>query len=401
MTPVKTDFLVVGAGIIGLSVALELRSKFSDCSITIIEKEDKPALHASGRNSGVLHAGFYYKTDSIKAAFCREGNKYLTEYCLERRLPINQCGKIVVASNEKDFVGLDLLLKRGQDNDVDIFEIDEKEVKHIDSHVKTFQRAIFSPTTSTVDPILVIESMLKDLMVKKINLLTNTTYLAFKRKIVKTSSGNIEAGYLINTAGLYADKIALDFGFSENYRILPFKGIYLYADDSRLNLSTNVYPVPDLENPFLGVHFTVDVNGKTKIGPTAMPAFWREQYSGIKNFIFSECLEILLREAGLFLFNKFNFRDIAINELKKYSKQKMVNDSKSMVPEMSLDKLGKWGKPGIRAQLVNIIDKRLEMDFIFEGDDTSFHILNAVSPAFTCSKPFAEYAVDSICEKIS
>lgn len=401
MNSKKTDFLIIGAGIIGINLALSLRAKYKDSSITIIEKEKKPALHASGRNSGVLHSGFYYTPDSIKAAFCRDGNKYLTEYCLQRKLPINQCGKIVVAKNEDDLEGLDILLERGRKNNVELIEIDQKQTKEIDPNVSTFKRAIFSPNTSTVDPKLVVNSLIDQLKEKSIVLITDNAYVKSEGNLIYTSRGSIEAGFVINSAGLYADKIALDFGFSDNYRILPFKGVYLYTNHEKFNLKTCVYPVPDLRNPFLGVHLTVDVNGRTKIGPTAMPAFWREQYSGFKNFVFSESLEIIFREISLFFNNHFNFRSLAVDELKKQSKRRMIKDIKSMAPSLGLEKLSHWGSPGIRAQLINILEKKLEMDFIFEGDRKSFHILNAVSPAFTCSKPFADHVVTQIEHNLS
>ena len=401
MSCLKTDFLIVGAGIVGLNLAISLKSKYPDATIMIIEKEKQPAFHASGRNTGVLHAGFYYTPDSVKAKFCREGNKHLTNYCLERSLPINQCGKLVVTKDNRDLKVLDELIKRGKENHVELIELDDNDVKDIEPNVYTYQKALFSPNTSTVDPRKIINALINDLIDQKIELKTDTAFIARKGNLILSSKGYIETGYLVNAAGLYADKIAMMYGFSENYRILPFKGIYLHADDKVFNLNTNVYPVPNLENPFLGVHYTLDVSGKIKIGPTAIPAFWREQYSGLENFIFSEFIEIFLREVGLFLFNHFDFRKLAFEELKKYSKKSIVNEAKKMVPSLSSKKVSEWGKPGIRAQLINLIERKLEMDFIFEGDNQSFHVLNAVSPAFTCSKPLADFLVEKISENLS
>lgn len=396
----KTDFLIVGAGIIGVNIAIALQRKFPDSSITIIEKEDQIGMHASGRNSGVLHAGFYYSSNSLKARFCREGNKQLTNFCLERGLPINQCGKLIVTENSDQLRGLDELFNRGLDNNVELIELDEQEVQEIEPRAKTFQRGLFSPTTSTVNPIRVIQSLVDYLVTVNVEIKKNTAFIEKKGKVVQTSNGKIEAGYLINTAGLYADKIAMKYGFSNNFRIVPFKGLYLYANLNTLNLKTNVYPVPDLNNPFLGVHFTVDVEGRTKIGPSAMPAFWREQYNGFENFNLREMMEILIRDANLFLFNHFDFRNTALDELKKYSKKRMVKAAANLISNLSLKSVDNWGQPGIRAQLINLAEKKLEMDFIFEGDDRSFHVLNAVSPAFTCSKPFADYLVDRIAENL-
>ena len=393
----RVDFLIIGAGVIGLNIALSLRESFPDSSVCIIEKEDEPGMHASGRNSGVLHAGFYYTSDSVKARFCKEGNQRLTEYCLEKKLPINQCGKLVVASSDAELKGLDELYRRGTANNVELVKVDEAEAKNIEPRV-ICKRALFSPSTATVSPQAVMHSLIDDVLEAGVNIRSNTAFVSSQGRTVKTSKGDIEAGYVINAAGLYADKIALSYGFSTDYRILPFKGLYLYAGNQSAALNTNVYPVPDLKHPFLGVHFTVNVEGKTKIGPTAVPAFWREQYGGMKNFKFSEMVEIITRDLGLFLRNDFDFRKVAIEELKKHSRATMVRLAGGMIKEVDRDAYEHWGAPGIRAQLVNIREKRLEMDFCYEGDDRSFHVLNAVSPAFTCSMPFSKFLVQRIVE---
>jgi len=394
------DFLVVGAGVIGLNLALQLKKRFSDSRISVLEKEAEPGLHASGRNSGVLHAGFYYTSDSMKARFCREGNRYLTDYCLERKLPINRCGKLVVASDESELAGLTELLRRGQANGVAIEEISDVDAREIEPRVLTHQRALYSPNTATVSPKKVVAALIDDVKKAGIEIWTDTAFVGCKERKVKTSRGDIEAGYVVNAAGLYADQIALNYGFSQNYRILPFKGLYLYAGHESAALNTNIYPVPDLKHPFLGVHFTVDVQGRTKIGPTAIPALWREQYGGMENFNFFEMMEILARDVGLFVHNDFGFRKVALEELRKQSRSRMVSLAGHMVEGIDQDAYEKWGRPGIRAQLVNIRKKTLEMDFKFEGDDRSFHVLNAVSPAFTCSMPFSKYLVDQIADKI-
>ena len=201
---------------------------------------------------------------------------------------------------------------------------------------------------------------------------------------------------MINAAGLYADKIARDFGFSQNYKILPFKGLYLYANDDGLKLKTNIYPVPDLKNPFLGVHFTVTAENKTKIGPTAIPAFWRENYTGWEKFNLEELVDIVGIDASLFLTNNFGFRSLAFQEMQKYSKKKLVQLAGTLLKNIKQTDFKEWGRPGIRAQLINIKTKQLEMDFKFEGDSKSFHVLNAVSPAFTCSLPLSRLIVDEI-----
>lgn len=392
----RVDFLIIGAGVIGVNIALQLKRKYPDCSILVLEKENTPGLHGSGRNSGVLHAGFYYSADSMKARFCREGNRRLTEYCLEKNLPINRCGKLVVAADESELPGLDELLRRGLSNGVELHELDEGEAREIEPRVITCRKALFSPATATVSPRAVMQSLIDDAHALGVQLLTGAAYLTRTNNAVITSKGEIEAGYIVNAAGLYADRIALDYGFSRDYRILPFKGLYLYANAEVPPFRTNIYPVPDLRYPFLGVHFTVDVEGHTKIGPTAIPAFWREQYGGLENFKAKELLEILLRDAALLLNSDFEFGKVALDELKKYSGVRMVELARRMARDIDSSSFREWGKPGIRAQLVNIRTRKLEMDFRFEGDGRSFHVLNAVSPAFTCSMPFAGNVVEQI-----
>ena len=395
------DFLIIGAGVIGISVALELKRRFRDANITVIDKERECALHASGRNSGVLHAGFYYTADSLKAKFTRDGNKQLTDYCDRNSIPINKCGKLVVATDENEDRLIDELLKRGRNNGVHLEELTIEEAQAIEPRVKTFARAIFSPTTSSVDPVKVVHGLAKDAINEGIKFIYDVRYIKRGKKSVITSKGELPAAYVVNTAGLYADSIAKDFGFSETYSILPFKGLYLYSDEPAGSLRTNVYPVPDLKNPFLGVHFTVTVDGKVKIGPTAIPAFWREQYQGVDNFQVSEFMDILRREAGLFMSSNFNFMKLAFDEIRKYSRQRMVSLASGLVSGLRVDKFRRWARPGIRAQLVNIKERRLEMDFVLEGDNTSMHVLNAVSPGFTCCIPFSRYVCDQIEAKLS
>jgi (S)-2-hydroxyglutarate dehydrogenase len=391
------DFLIIGGGLIGLNLARCLKKNFPDTKVIVIEKEPECGWHASGRNSGVLHAGFYYTPDSLKAKFTRLGNQMLTAYCEQKKIPINKCGKLVVAKNENDLLSLDLLLKRGRDNGVVLHELTEAEAREIEPRAITCNRAIFSPTTSSVNPKHIIEAMKSDAENEGIKIHRNVEYVKRMRdgKLV-TTAGNYQAGYVVNAGGLYADKIAKDFNFSKDYRILPFKGIYLYSDEPLFSIRTNIYPVPDLKNPFLGVHFTVSMDGHVKIGPTAIPAFWREQYHAFDRFKWNEFFDILKRQMGLLFFSEFDFRKLAIEEIKKYSKSRLLQLASSLARGIKKENFTKFGKPGIRAQLLNIREKKFEMDFILEGDNKSIHILNVVSPGFTSSFPFSQYICDRI-----
>ncbi len=390
------DFLVIGGGVIGLSIARELRRRQPTARVVLIEKEPFCGAHSSGRNSGVLHAGFYYTPDSLKAKFTRLGNERLTAYCDQKNIPLNRCGKLVVAKDAADLPSLAELVRRGRANGIEIEELTEAEAKRIEPRVKTHERALFSPRTSTVNPLLVVEAMQADAQREGIEVRLGAPYLERQAKGVRTSAASIDAGYVVNAAGLYADKIALDYGFSEKYRILPFKGLYLYSDEPAGAFRTNIYPVPDLRNPFLGVHFTITVDGKAKIGPTAIPAFWRENYGGLGNFKLGELMEVAGRGLGLLTNAQFDYGRLATEEIAKHSRKKMVSLATVLAEGVEERNYRKWGRPGIRAQLLDITQRKLEMDFVLEGDRSSMHVLNAVSPAFTCSLPFADYVCDHI-----
>ncbi|MFD1040629.1 L-2-hydroxyglutarate oxidase [Virgibacillus byunsanensis] len=393
------DYLIVGGGIIGMSIARELITRFPDESICILEKESDVAHHSSGRNSGVLHAGFYYTANSLKARFTREGNQEMTQYCDENNLKINKCGKIVVATDENELQGLKELKNRAEKNGVELKWINESEVRLIDPNVKTYKKALYSPTTSSVNPVEVCQVVKAEVVKNGVDIICNTQYKGISNGEILTSSGKFTCQYFVNAAGLYADKIAKDFKFGDKYTIIPFKGIYLKYAKNKSDVVTNIYPVPNLANPFLGVHFTKTVDESIKIGPTAIPALWRENYGGLRSFKFNEFFSILFYEAKLFLNNSFNFRSLAIEEMKKYRKSYFTNLSLKMVRKLDKDGFGQFMKPGIRAQLLNKKTLELVQDFVVEGDNRSFHILNAVSPGFTCAFPFSRYVVDEIVDK--
>jgi L-2-hydroxyglutarate oxidase LhgO len=358
------DFLVIGAGIIGLSIARELRRRDPGAKITVIDRETTLAAHASGRNSGVLHAGFYYSPDSLKARFTRAGNERLTAYCVERKLPIRRCGKLVVARNEAELPRLDALHRRGIANGVTLSMISADEARAIEPRAKVFERAIWSPTTSTVDPRAVMESLLRDARNETIDVRFGTAW-----------TRDLHAGHTINAAGLGAIDIARAFGFARHYRMLPFRGAYLDSSEPRESLRTHIYPVPDPRFPFLGVHFTLTVDGTTKIGPTARPS---------------------LLHGALLLLTQPELRAQAIEEIRKSSGKHIVALASSLATNVRVEDYKTWGQPGIRAQLYDTRNHALEMDFVLEGDPRSTHVLNVVSPGFTCALPFAEYVVERV-----
>jgi len=237
-------------------------------------------------------------------------------------------------------------------NGVELSWMDEDELSVKYPNIKTYKKALFSPTASTVNPKELTLEFGKVIEEMGVTILTNTAY---KKRIndteVLTSQGSIKCKKVINCAGLYADKIAQEHGFAKNYVIIPFKGIYLKDADNLSQLETNVYPVPNLANPFLGVHYTLTEKNEAKIGPTAIPAFWRENYKGMDNFKLNEMIQILFYEVKLFLTNAFGFRNLAYTEVKKYIKSYLIKLASILTKDMNHDGYTSWSTPGIRAQL--------------------------------------------------
>lgn len=392
------DYLIVGGGIMGLAIARELKLRMPSCSVALIEKEADVARHASGRNSGVLHAGFYYSADSLKARFSKAGNQAMIRYCEENGLKVNRCGKLVVAADESELPVLEELKRRADANGVELVWIDEKDLDSIDPNTKTCRRALYSPATATVDPLEICRHLKREIIGLGVELHLNCPYRRHEGSRVVAGDAVFETGYLINAAGLYADRIARDYGFARDYTILPFKGLYLKYDRGKAAVATNIYPAPSMHNPFLGVHFTITADGSVKIGPTAIPALWREHYRGLARFRPGEMFEILGYMAKLLRADAFRFRSLAVEELRKYRKRHLISLAARLVKHADPDGFGAFLAPGIRAQLLHKRTLTLVQDFVIEGDSASMHVLNAVSPAFTSSFPFAAHVVDRVLQ---
>ncbi len=377
--------LIVGAGIIGMTLAYEWIKRNPNDKIVIIDKEPHEAFHASGKNSGVLHAGFYYTSDSLKAKLTADGNRRMKEFCYKNGIFVNETGKLVVAKNEDEVQTLFELEKRSKANSAGAYIITEDDAKKIDPNAKTYKYALYSPNTATVNPREVCKVLKENLENKGVEFTFNTPFEKYNKSY----------DFLINAAGLYADKIAHKFGVGLKYTMLPFKGLYRkYLGPDKIK--TQIYPVPNIKNPFLGVHFTLMADSSIKIGPTAIPAFWRENYTGFERFNFWEFLEIISLEAKLFFTNAFGFRDLAFYEMRYYIPKNLINEAKKLVHNLRGD--FKPMTPGIRAQLLDTQTLELVMDFLVEKKENQIHVLNAVSPAFTASFAFAEYILKDFDE---
>ncbi len=385
--------VICGAGIVGLSIARELLKKGAE-DIVILEKERSLGVHASGRNSGVLHAGIYYTADSLKAKFCLKGNLLMKEYCKERGIPVLETGKVIVTKKEEELETLYELYRRAKANGTEVKLVDSEELKEVEPYAKTVEKALYSPLTAVVDSKTVLKTLASELESNgKVKIIRDVKVKNLKgSNVLKTTKGDFNFTFFINSAGAHADKLAHLFDVGKKFTIVPFKGTYkkLKREKSYL-VRGNIYPVPDIRNPFLGVHFTKSYNGEVYIGPTAIPAFGRENYGIIKG-LDREALSILFKNIIL-LFTNPKFRRVALTEPKKYIPRFFFKDIEPMVEGISKEDIIPSDKVGIRPQLVDWERKELVMDFLVLKDSNSVHILNAISPAFTSAFAFAEYVV--------
>jgi (S)-2-hydroxyglutarate dehydrogenase len=389
------DLAVIGGGIVGLALADAWLSHRPTDRVIVFDKETELAQHASGRNSGVLHAGFYYAPDSLKAQLTRDGNTQLRAFCAERGVAVRETGKVVVTQHESQLSSLQQLLQRGKANGVELELIDDKQLKEIEPLAQTVQQALWSPNTAVADPVAVVLALAERFRERGGEIELGTPVLAAGSGWLSTGKQRrLSVGHIINAAGLYADRVAHWFGIGEEYRMLPFKGLYWYGNWTPGRLRRHVYPVPDPRNPFLGVHLTVTVDGRAKIGPTAIPAFRREDYGWA--FPNKETLEIAGTYPNFLTSKKHDALGLIRTEIPKYSRRHLVNQARALVPSVDPKDFTTRGRPGVRAQLFHLPTKSLEMDFIVSDGPGSTHVLNAVSPAWTSALAVADYVVKGV-----
>ncbi len=389
----RAEILVVGGGIIGLTVARELVAQGRD-GVVILEKEPELGVHASGRNSGVLHAGIYYAPDTMKARSCLAGNRLMRAYCKERGLPILESGKVIVARDESELPALEELHRRATANGARVELVDEAQLSEIEPSAQTAGRALFSRDTAVIDPKAVLASLRAELEASgRVRILTGRAFTGLAAaRVAATTGGPVAYGRLVNAAGAHCDRVARHFGLASDYRLIPFKGIYRkLRPGASFQVNGNIYPVPDIRNPFLGVHFTRSVHGDVYVGPTAIPAFGRENY-GVLSGMDREALSIVGLDAALF-FSNAKFRSVALTEPKKYLAAWFNRDAARLVKRFDPADFLRAQKVGIRPQLVDWRTKELVMDFLVQAKDESVHVLNPISPAFTSSMDLAKRLV--------
>jgi (S)-2-hydroxyglutarate dehydrogenase len=391
------DFAIVGAGIVGLAVAFELKKRHPGASIVVLEKEAALGKHASGRNSGVLHSGIYYGPDTLKARVCSRGAARMMDFAEEQGIPYRRSGKVIIATGEQDLPTVERLLQNARDNGIRAEKLDEKGIKEIEPRANPYRVGIHSPDTAIIDSRAVLEKLHELLARPGVSFVLDqvVTDVAEKERQLFTPTGKYSYGYVFNCAGANADRIARKFGLGHDYTLMPFKGLYYTLRPERAHLvRSNIYPVPDISLPFLGVHLTRVISDEVYAGPTAIPALGRENYGVFRGIRPGEGLDIGWQLARLYLRNQNNFRHLVHSEMERYRKANFLEAVRRLVPDIRADDLVPSKKVGIRPQLINLRTRKLEMDFVVESAPSSLHVLNAISPAFTSSFAFAEMLVD-------
>ena len=393
----SADLVIIGAGIVGLGIAKAWAESNPSDRILVIDKESALAQHASGRNSGVLHAGFYYAPDSLKAQLTRTGNAALRAFCQEMNVPVRQTGKVVVTREPSELPALMELYRRGVANGCELEIVDEDQLCELEPLASTCGQALWSPLTAVADPVRVTEALGAYVGGLGVRLRLNTEVVGASPSYLTLRSGErINFGHVINAAGLYADTIAHWMDVGNVFQILPFKGLYLYDSSGAVPLTRQVYPVPDARNPFLGVHVTVTVSGRVKIGPTAIPALKREDYGKPWEVDSSELRDIARVYPRFLTSPHHNVFGLIASEVPKYSHRYLTRLATKLVPSLKMARFDERGRPGVRAQLLNLRTKKLEMDFVVRSGRNSTHMLNVVSPAWTSSLAVGEYTVAGI-----
>jgi L-2-hydroxyglutarate oxidase len=385
------DLAVIGGGIVGLSTAMQMTERFPGISVAVLEKEPALARHQTGRNSGVIHAGVYYQPGSLKAQFCREGVEATTRFCRDQGIAYEQCGKLLVATEPAELPRMEALYERARANGIDVERLDKAEVARREPRIRGLA-GLFVKTTGIVDYARVAKAMAGVVADRGGAILTSSEV----GHIEETPSGvsldvgrdRIRARHVIAAAGLQADRIARLCGIDVDFRIVPFRGeYYRLGSDKDQIVNHLIYPIPDPELPFLGVHLTRMIGGYVTVGPNAVLAFAREGYG------FGTASLRDLREMAAFRgFRKViqaNLKSGALEMANSLLKSRYLALCRRYCPELELSDLSPY-RSGVRAQAV-LADGTMVHDFLIGETERTIHVLNAPSPAATSSIPIGRH----------
>lgn len=394
------DYIVIGAGIIGISTAWQLQRAFPGSSVLVLEKESLPARHQTGRNSGVIHAGVYYAPGSLKAQFCKEGNRATKQFCSDHGIRFEQCGKLLVATNEQEQKRMAALVTRCVENGIPVEEFSAGQLHECEPNISGVA-ALLVPSTGIVSYTEITFKMAELVVLGGGEVRYNSRVVAIHEQsdhvTVETSSGSFSGRYLVACAGVMADRIVRMLGIEPEFKIIPFRGDYFLLGEKHSRIVNHlIYPIPDPDLPFLGVHLTRMIDGTVTVGPNAVLAFKREGY-GRFDFSLSDTVEMLTYPGLLKVLYKNFF--VSMVELKNaLHKEGYLELVRKYCPSLTVDDLHDY-PAGIRAQAVNR-DGTLVHDFLFVASRRALAVCNAPSPAATSAIPIGGYIVEKVRELV-
>lgn len=390
------DVAIIGGGIVGLATAYRLTEQYPDLSVTILEKEERVAAHQSGHNSGVIHSGVFYEPGSMKAENCRQGKQALVEFCERNDINYEMCGKVIVATEEREVPELDRIHEKGVANRVECTRIGPERLQELEPHVDGVA-ALHVPESGIVDYPGVAQALADHLTTQTHPVQTGTAVLDLHPEpdcvSIESTAGTVKANHVVNCAGLYADRIAAMSGQENmNVQIVPFRGEYYELVPERRSLCNNlIYPVPDPSFPFLGVHYTPMVDGRVECGPSAVLSFAREGYH-LTDVNWNELREILtypgFQRLALQHWQK-GLREL----LQSMSKHVYLQAARHLIPDVSKDDLVP-SRTGVRAQAMHP-DGSMEDDFLIMKTDRVVNVINAASPAATSALNIGSLIVEN------
>ena len=390
----RYDIVIIGGGIVGVATARLLKMRLQSSSILLVEKEARYGFHQTGHNSGVIHAGVYYQPGSLKADFCKRGAVATKEFCRQNAIAYEECGKLLVATDEVELDRMKALEVRCRKNEIETERLSETELKKEEPNI-TGLGALLVPTTGITDFAQITEKMAERFSDAGGEIRLGSQVLSLKESAdfitVETDSDRFETNYLIACGGLMADRIAAMMGITIDFSIIPFRGeYYRLADEHNRLVSHLIYPIPDPDLPFLGVHLTRMIDGSVTVGPNAVLGFKREGYGSI-NVSVADIID-MIGFPGFWYMLKENL-SAGLSELRdSLFKAGYLKRVRKYCPTLTRDDLQPY-PAGIRAQAV-LKDGTLVHDFLFANSKRSLHVCNAPSPAATSALPIAEYLVD-------
>ncbi|NDL72160.1 L-2-hydroxyglutarate oxidase [Vreelandella alkaliphila] len=395
------DYIIIGGGILGLSTAMQLIRAYPDKKMLLVEKEDGPARHQTGHNSGVIHAGVYYTPGSLKARFCLEGNLATKAFCDEHSIAYDECGKLLVATNDLELERMKALWERTEANGLERYWLKAEELQEREPNI-TGVGGIFVPSSGIVNYAEVAAAMGREFEAAggEIRYATSVTGLSERTNevVVSTNQGDFSTRYMVSCSGLMADRVVRMLGIEPDFTICPFRGEYFRLPAQHNQIVNHlIYPIPDPSMPFLGVHLTRMIDGSVTVGPNAVLAWKREGYR--KTDVSLSDTLAMLRHRGIRQVLKDNLRPGLTEFKNSLYKKGYLQQVRKYCPSLTLADLEPY-PAGVRAQAVSN-DGKLVDDFLFVNTPRTVNVCNAPSPAATSAIPIGAYIVEKVKQQVA